>query len=331
MLWCMGEDRWGSARERRHQAHALALLFAAGTTIGYLGLLLPRGPETLVAQTAAAISLGYPTAAILLVLGERTPRWLLNVFLAGGTLIVTVGVYLGRGGPTGTASAVILVWVALYAFGFLSVREGMAHLGFVLTAYAVVLVLQEGPAYPAQWLVVGGTLVVAAVVVGSRNRQIEHLAVTDVLTGLPNRRAWQDLIPRELARARRYGRPLCVAVLDLDGFKQVNDERGHHAGDAVLADVARRLGAAVRKGDVVCRYGGDEFALVMPDTGMEECGGVVDRLRTVMPPQVAFSFGVACWDGEEDAEALLERADRELYRAKAARAVRPERPEPEPV
>jgi hypothetical protein len=161
------------AGDTRSMARALALLFAAGSTIGYLGLLLPRSPETLVAQTAVVIFLGYPTAALLFVLGERTPRWLINALLAGGTVIVVTGIYLGRGGSTGTTNAVFLVWVALYAYNFLTAREGAVHVALVLVAYAAALILQEGDAYAAQWLIVAGTVVVAAVVVGSRARQAE--------------------------------------------------------------------------------------------------------------------------------------------------------------
>ena len=147
-------------------------------------------------------------------------------------------------------------------------------------------------------------------------RRLEASARTDELTGLPNRRAWQEEMPRELARARREGTPLCVAIFDLDHFKAYNDEHGHIAGDVLLKEAAAAWAVRLRPTDLLARYGGEEFTLAMPRCDEAEAAELVERLRLAMPGGRTCSAGIACWDGVEPAETLLERADRALYRAK---------------
>jgi diguanylate cyclase (GGDEF)-like protein/PAS domain S-box-containing protein len=147
-------------------------------------------------------------------------------------------------------------------------------------------------------------------------RRLESLALTDQLTGLPNRRAWEDTLARELARAARDRAPVCVAVLDVDGFKSYNDDLGHLAGDALLSQAADAWRAELRGGDVLARYGGDEFAALIPGRALDTAVVVVERLRRAAPAGCTCSAGVAMWDGAESAMDLFGRADAALYVAK---------------
>lgn len=147
-------------------------------------------------------------------------------------------------------------------------------------------------------------------------RRLESLALTDQLTGLPNRRAWEDTLDRELARAARDGLPVCVAVLDVDGFKRYNDDRGHLAGDALLHQAAEAWRSELRGGDVLARYGGDEFAALIPGRALDTAVVVLERLRRAAPAGCTCSAGVAMWDGAESATDLFGRADAALYVAK---------------
>lgn len=166
-----------------------------------------------------------------------------------------------------------------------------------------------------------------------RNREIARLAVTDPLTGVYNRRHLMEYLPRELARARRYGRPLGLILCDLDHFKGVNDTYGHGVGDEVLTEFTRRLAGQVRRGvDWLARCGGEEFVLVLPETDLSGSLAVAHRLRQQVaatpfatsagPVMVTASFGVAARPVGEadslDAGSLLARADACLYQAKAA-------------
>jgi diguanylate cyclase (GGDEF)-like protein len=157
--------------------------------------------------------------------------------------------------------------------------------------------------------------------------QVKHLAVTDGLTGLFNRRHYFSLAVRELALARRRMSPLSAVMVDIDHFKQINDRFGHPVGDRVIAAVAGRLAAGVRTTDLLARYGGEEFALMLPDTGEEGAMTLAERLRAAVgeppidtdagPLTVTISVGVAYLDPEDrSVEDLLGRADTGLYQAK---------------
>jgi diguanylate cyclase (GGDEF)-like protein len=161
-----------------------------------------------------------------------------------------------------------------------------------------------------------GALLWLLVQVGALYREVERLARTDGLTGVANRRAWDDELPRELARSARSGKRPCVALLDLDHFKAYNDRHGHQAGDRLLKAAAAAWQGKLRKTDLLARYGGEEFAVLLPDCHLADAMEIAERLRTAQP-EVTCSLGVAAWDGREDAARLVARADRALYAAKA--------------
>ena len=146
--------------------------------------------------------------------------------------------------------------------------------------------------------------------------RLQSLAETDALTGLPNRRSWDDAIREAVASAARDATDLCVAVVDLDHFKQYNDEFGHQAGDRLLKTAAAAWRRALRDDDTLARYGGEEFAIALPRCGLEEAEHVLGRLRALTPEGLTCSVGLAAWDGAETDVALVGRADGALYRAK---------------
>jgi diguanylate cyclase (GGDEF)-like protein len=146
--------------------------------------------------------------------------------------------------------------------------------------------------------------------------RVRELARTDELTGLPNRRRWQEELDRELARARRQRTTLCVAMVDVDGFKRFNDAHGHQAGDKLLQETSRRWSDALRTTDMLARYGGDEFSVLLPDCPLDEAVTVIERLRLATPDGSTCSAGVARGDGSETADGLLRQADVALYEAK---------------
>jgi diguanylate cyclase (GGDEF)-like protein len=154
--------------------------------------------------------------------------------------------------------------------------------------------------------------------------QLQKVAATDPLTGLANRRTFEETLHRELGRSLRTRDPLTLMMIDLDHFKQLNDTYGHPAGDKVLRSVAAVLARECREFDVVARYGGEEFAVIAPSCGEDDAKQLAERLRAAVtevddPSPITASIGIAVFrEGAADEPALVRAADRALYRAKRA-------------
>jgi len=161
-----------------------------------------------------------------------------------------------------------------------------------------------------------------------RNAELAELALRDPLTSASNRRRFVSRLSTEMERSRRYRHPLSIAILDLDHFKSVNDSYGHSTGDRVLQGLVEILTENTRSSDEVARHGGEEFAVIMPETTLDQARRVLDKLRQTVESElrqntdidrpITFSAGIAELDSDDTAETLVNRADRHLYRAKEA-------------
>ena len=136
---------------------------------------------------------------------------------------------------------------------------------------------------------------------------------------MPNRRLWDEALPRLVGLAKRDRKPLSVAIVDLDRFKSYNDAHGHQAGDRLLADAARAWSGELREGDLLARYGGEEFSLALYDCAGAEACEVLDRVRSLTPEGQTCSAGVATLRADEQWHDLVGRADAALYEAKRQR------------
>ena len=157
------------------------------------------------------------------------------------------------------------------------------------------------------------------------NETIGRLMREDPLTGLANRRALEEILPRAVAFARRWQHPLSVVMADLDFFKGVNDRYGHLTGDQVLVSFSQLLKSSCRVEDIVARFGGEEFVLLLPNTSLQQAASLAERLRVntteatmPIPVSITCSFGVTCFQADDTEDTLIARADRALYQAKAA-------------
>lgn len=155
------------------------------------------------------------------------------------------------------------------------------------------------------------------------NQQLEALATTDRLTRVWNRRKFELIVEGEIARAHRYGGTFALVFFDIDHFKVINDTFGHAVGDQVLVDFAERVRASLRESDSLGRWGGEEFAILLPNTSLDDAEALAEKLRGVIAGelfnkvgQVTASFGVTCLRHDDSVEQLMRRADRALYRAK---------------
>jgi diguanylate cyclase (GGDEF)-like protein len=190
----------------------------------------------------------------------------------------------------------------------------------------LVMVMRRSPDEPVDHRVTDATEAVAAAFLRATSRAnfVNGLSTesrTDPLTGLANRRTLYERMEVEMEHALRAEAPLSVAMIDLDHFKQYNDRNGLVAGDTVLRSIAALLVSNIRGQDLVVRYGGEEFCLVMPDTDILGAHHLLDKLRdggreATSEFGVTLSAGLTSWDGVEDTTSMIERADQALYRAK---------------
>jgi diguanylate cyclase len=269
----------------------------------------PRGGRR--ARACAAV-FGLVTASALL------------VHLSGGTIEMHFHFFVMVGLIT-----LYQDWVPFgLALGYVVVHHGV--LGYL--APTTVFNHAAAQRAPVVWALIHGAFVLAACAANLATwrlieqqateisrlvSRLQGLARTDPLTGIPNRRVWDEEVPSELERSRRSGSPLCVAMLDLDHFKLFNDHHGHQAGDRALKEVAAAWRGAVRTTDLLARYGGEEFGLLLPACTLDDAIDVIRRVQLATPDDVTCSIGLASWDFRESSAELVRRADEALYDAKA--------------
>ena len=275
-------------------ARAQAYLFASAAVVGALGVVLPH-PERFNEAGMLAVQIGSLLAAVALVLlRDRLPSWVVVLGPFGAAVLTSV-VLLYSGSST-SGYVLFYLWVAFYAFYFLQRAEAAWLAAFTILNYVAVVVTfrvlgvtapgdQTNEDIPALVLMVG-TLVVAGVFIvllrdriGRLIRQLTDAASTDPLTGLLNRRGFHQVLETELARSARNGRPFSLLLGDCDFFKHLNDALGHHAGDEALVAIGRMLEADKQQIDVAARIGGEEFALVLPETEPHDAYLAAERIR----------------------------------------------------
>lgn len=320
---------WGDPRER--PGASLSWLYLVAAVLGPVTLIAPHYPGTDVAGI-----LGLSIAAALGAVGLR--RWghrmgtvAVSLAVAAGSVMTTAAIHFTQGVPN--ASAVFYLWVALYAAYFLSRRMAAAQVTFAALCYAVAIALRP-PETPvvAHWLTsVVGWGVAAGLVSVLKERldgaiaDLAEVARTDKLTGLRNRRGFDERLEIELEVARRSDQSFSIVVCDLDSFKQANDRFGHPAGDEILCTFADILDQRRRVIDTVARLGGDEFALILPSTDAAGAHVLAGELRravserlTEMPAGCTASFGIASYPAHAEAvDSLVRFADMALYAAKS--------------
>jgi diguanylate cyclase (GGDEF)-like protein len=332
LSWRHPDAAFDAEADRGWVARILATLFGFGGVL-LLSTLLLEGTSERDSQSLAIVSLSaIGVAAFILIVYERLPVWFLRAAPAIGTLLVALSIYYA-GAEASAAYAMYMAWVVIAAALFLDTRLIFAHGVLCVAAYAFVLSMLDGTdgLDPLRLTMTAGTIMVIALVMGGIAaqlrevlQQLEAAASTDPLTGLLNRRALEDAFDVELARAGRGRFGVGVVMLDLDGFKHFNDQHGHQAGDAALQRLSHALNEATRTIDHVGRVGGEEFAILAPESSTAGTLALAERLRRAVEIEfsgmggLTASCGVASYpENGADRYALVGAADRALYEAKA--------------
>jgi diguanylate cyclase (GGDEF)-like protein len=329
-LICGGPERTvGLAAQRRAAGRV------AGVVIS-LGALAALAAGRLVSHPGASSSF-YVVAALALCTGvaccvapwdRLSPPWLHAI-----PMIATVEVAFGVrfAGAYGDIAATYFVSVAVFvSYAFSSRRAIAAHLAFTSAAATLPLFYlhSQGGQHAARarvsvllLVVIAGIVTVLREGLEQRQRELEELALRDPLTGVGNYRLLSERLDYDVARHRRSGGSLTVLLLDLDGFKEINDTFGHLVGDRVLVEVARALSSGIRAQDTLARQGGDEFSILAPDTSNEQAARLAERVRDTLAAvangSLTTSVGWATYPTHaNDPSGLLTHADADLRRAK---------------
>lgn len=272
-------------------------------------------------------SISVVVVVMLLLFGQRLPRAALACLGPIGVILIADAIATA---PQAGDAAILYVWPVLWMSFFFGRWGAAVILVTVGAADAVALSTLPGPdSYPGRWVDVMISASVCAgvvLVLVERNRRLlERLAEearVDPLTGLLNRRGFEERAALELARSRREARPVALLMFDLDHFKRINDEWGHEVGDRVLARVGALLASQSRAVDVVARLGGEEFVVLLADGDAAEAQNFADRVREVLAvdhvglPPVRVSVGIDAQIAPDGIELLRSQADRALYQAK---------------
>jgi diguanylate cyclase (GGDEF)-like protein len=319
----------GGVRARSRLRLAGALLFGAGAvTLG--AVLLAPDPDPTDHRALALCAVAYAVVALVLAVWRRPPDAVLHAICPLGTVATTAALAVAE--PMGLVP-IFYLWPILVCAYFLPRREVGANFAFATAACAAGLFLWVEPMLRLATLivVVAMACVVVAVILSLRG-QVRHLVVRlgdlathDFLTGALNRGAFEQRLEAELARTERAGAPCALVVFDVDHFKRINDSFGHAAGDRALQDLARVVEAAKRRSDVFGRIGGEEFAVILPDTDAAGAATFAGHLRMKLAEPEATARAMTVSLGvTDDAGAgrsvrdLLHSADRALYAAKRA-------------
>ena len=311
-----------------------ALLFVGGGAITAIGLILPHQPQVDAEGLAAVAVASALVGAVALIGGSRMPAWAYLMLPGAGTVLITLALIFNgerNGGPAGN-DEIFYLWTELYAAYFLGRAATATHVTLIGVAYGLALVtIDPGPIGVSRWISTVGLVAGSALVVHLLSQRIGRLvaelqiaARTDGLTGLANRRAFEEHFQREVDRANRTRRPFALLLADVDRFKEVNDRYGHLAGDAALSELGRLLPAELRRDDVPARVGGDEFAVLLPDLeageardhGVRVTRLVSERMQAAGTP-LNLSFGIATFGRDGlTLDELTRAADKGLYAAK---------------
>lgn len=297
----------------------LAFLYLVAGLLGCLAVLFPLSSTSPVVEPLVGSIGGILAGSILLILSRPVSGRLILAYSVAGILTLS---YLVSVVTTelGTALAAMpIIWLCVFLGSYFEPRTVRIHTVLMCASFGIALLISEVHASISLWLIYSATFVVTTEALLATSHALRLQARLDPLTGLLNRRGLEEAARPVIAIGNRVGRPTTLVLIDLDEFKEINDSRGHQAGDQLLTELADSWTKQQRNADLLARVGGDEFVIVMSATNHQEADDLVRRYRFAHP--VRWSFGTVEILPDESLQAAIERADRILYEAKSRRGV----------
>jgi len=297
--------------DRRTPALLLAVLYAVSGVLCLASALWPIHPDAPVELTAVMAVIGLAGGAAIWAFRARLRPWVVHAAVGLVSLLIALLAWQSATavGIVGLGPAVIAV--GLYAAHFFELPAARAHAALLVALTTAGAIAARPDRFAVAWIAVMVSVVAFTEAQGRLAQGLRRAATTDPLTGVANRRAWEDEAARHLARAARTGEPLSFAILDLDDFKEVNDREGHGAGDALLRNLTAGWSARLRQADLLGRYGGDEFVLCLPATDTPGAREILQQLDATHA--FAWSVGIAAAQRGDTLGTVLARADADLY------------------
>ncbi len=281
--------------------------------------------QTTLRGVLVVLTLVNLTAALTLLLaGARVSPFFMHVAVVFLTTIIGVMVATAATERGLMMSALGFTWIGVYAAIFFPPVAARRYAALIVAALGISLLSARAPTAVLVWITISAMVWVGVAILTGYTTRLRAAAHTDGLTGLLNRTGFAEAAARIRPMAERRGEQLALAVIDLDDFKLVNDRGGHLAGDRLLVDLALVWSAALRPGDLLGRFGGDEFVLMVAGPTGDEADHLLARLAQAHP--ATWTAGAALCSAEEPLDDAIDRADARLYRAKESRrSARPPR------
>ena len=298
----------------------VSVLAGMAVSLGAACLAWAAFPPAADAPRALMVALGLVGVTVALTLflaGAKVAPVYLHITVVLFVALIAVMVAVAATEQGLMLSALGYTWTAVYVAFFFRPQAALRYAAVMITALGLSLLVARSPTALSVWVTISVMVWVAVAILTRLNARLRAEAHTDSLTGLLNRTGFAVAAARQRAVAARRGEPLALAIIDLDDFKLANDRGGHAAGDRLLAELAGVWTASLRPGDLLARFGGDEFVLLLAGTEEDQLDNVLARLARAHPAR--WTAGAVLCSDEESLDEAIDRADARLYVAKEPR------------
>lgn len=314
-LWRMSAQGTGQ-HQKAVKVIAASLIVGAGLSLVMFAVVPMLAYKTIVEVfDITVLTYGIGSLLVARYTGENQPQWVLHLGILATTATIALGALAYQNKPIVVVILAFYIWGSINMYTLLSWKAASIHTALRLPLIVLIPILSHMPNAAAVGIIMAVVVAATGMSAGMLAHQNRYQTMVDPLTLCPNRRALELLLGHELSRQQRNWFPITVAAVDLDHFKAINDNEGHEAGDRALTAITRAWLTHLRHSDIVSRFGGDEFVIILPDCNLRQAKAILDRLVNI--DRYSCSIGATESVVGESVDQVLRRADRAMYSAKA--------------
>ncbi len=294
-----------------------ALMYFGSGISGIAAINVPTAKGMDVELIAATSSLAIIFGTSFYLFRKQFPLWFAVSHIFFGIPLVALTIWAGHV-PSAAQISIVYIMCSIYSFHFLNVFAGILVILLAGASFAFVGYSHQWDGWQSMVVLFFGCSFTVGFIVNYMVKRIHGLATIDSLTGLFNRHTWDTLFEQELAYTIRIKNPLSLMVIDLNKFKQINDTQGHLAGDNILQKTAKAIKNVMRDSDIIARWGGDEFVILLRNCTLEQAHIMEQRLHKQLEGIIGASIGLTDYQPNDTADKMLGRADKDMYANKQA-------------